>query len=45
MTGPLPYDQLKSAQRTVLFALLKGEPFDNIADRVDITTRTLRRPG
>ena len=43
MTEPLPYDQLKTAQRTALLALLKGDPFDNIADRLDITTRTLRR--
>ena len=43
MTEPLPYDQLKPAQRTALLSLLKGDPFDNIADRLDITTRTLRR--
>ncbi len=43
MTEPLPYDQLKFAQRTALLALLKGDPFDGIADRLDITTRTLRR--
>ncbi len=40
MTESLPYDQLKTAQRTALLALLKG---DSIADRLDITTRTLRR--
>ncbi len=43
MPESLPYDQLKFEQRTALLALLKGDPFDSIADRLDITTRTLRR--
>ncbi len=43
MPEPLPYDQLKPNQRTALLALLKGEAVDNVAERLDVTPRTIRR--
>ncbi len=43
MSDQQPYDRLKPLHRTALLFLLKGDQPQNIADRLDITPRTLRR--
>jgi hypothetical protein len=43
MSDQQPYDRLKQLQRDALLHLLRGDRPEHIADRLDITTRTLRR--